>query len=98
MALETGPPSGQTVEEDAEVDQSPWWDGRQVAIRPDVPSRGFDPDDLILVKTDNERLASQTRINRYVADQKNKPEGELWPRWLSEPPEAPSESMDAGDS
>lgn len=60
----------------------PWWDGRQVAIRPDVPGPEFDPGDLVLIRTDEERLAAQAGIDKFVDDTKNKSSRELWPRWL----------------
>jgi hypothetical protein len=60
----------------------PWWDGRQVAIRPDVPGTSFDPADLILVRNDSERLAAQAGIERCVDEAKTKSSEELWPGWL----------------
>jgi hypothetical protein len=56
----------------------PWWDGRQVAIRPDVPGRDFDAGDLVLVRTDEERDQINAGIDRYVAEQEgNKSDNEL---------------------
>jgi hypothetical protein len=61
---------------------SPWWDGRQVAIRPDVPGPAFDPDDLVLVRSDEERVEVQSRIERSVDEAKEKSSEDLWPSWL----------------
>jgi hypothetical protein len=50
------------------TDSRPWWDGRQVAIRPDVPGREFDAGDLVLVRTNEERDQINAGIDRYVAE------------------------------
>jgi len=50
------------------TDSRPWWDGRQVAIRPDVPGREFHAGDLVLVRTDEERDQINAGIDRYVAE------------------------------
>jgi hypothetical protein len=64
-------------------DQSdPWWDGRQVAIRPDVPGQSFDPRNIVLVRSDSERLEAQVGIDRFVDETKGKSSGDLWPQWL----------------
>ena len=46
----------------------PWWDGRQVAIRPDVPGREFDAGDLILVRSDTERDQINGGIERFATE------------------------------
>jgi len=63
-------------------DSDPWWDGRQVAIRPDVPGTAVDPGDLVLIKNDTERLQVQAGIDRSVDETKKKSSAELWPQWL----------------
>jgi hypothetical protein len=62
----------------------PWWDGRQVAIRPDVPGPALDPGDLVLIKSDTERIEAQTGISRFVDETKSKSPQDLWPKWLWE--------------
>jgi hypothetical protein len=64
------------------VDKPPWWDGRQVAIRPDVPGREFDPGDMVLIKTDDEWDQIEPQIDAYVAEVKKTPTVELWPEWM----------------
>ena len=81
----------QQAREVVETTGDRWWDGRQVAIRPDVPSRDFDPEDLVLVKSDDERVRWQNRINSYIAEHKRAAEADLWPSWLSERPERPAQ-------
>jgi hypothetical protein len=62
----------------------PWWNGRQVAIRPDVPGPDFDPETLVLVRSDKERPAVEARIDRSIDATKKKSADELWPQWLWE--------------
>jgi hypothetical protein len=65
-----------------ETGSRPWWDGRQVAIRPDVPGREFDAGDLVLVRTDEERDQINAGIDRYVAElERNTSDNEL-DEWL----------------
>jgi hypothetical protein len=71
-------PSGQGAE------REPWWEGRQVAIRPDVPGNDLDPDDLVLIESDEERLEADVAIDHAVAATKKS--DELWPTWLAERP------------
>jgi hypothetical protein len=60
----------------------PWWDGRQVAIRPDVPGREFDAGDLVIVRTDEERDQINAGIDRYVEElERNTSDNEL-DNWL----------------
>jgi hypothetical protein len=61
----------------------PWWDGRQVAIRPDVPGSDVDPGDLVLVETENERTEMNVRIDRSMGQEAEVPDEELWPDWLA---------------
>ena len=53
----------------------PWWDGRCVAIRPDVPN--LDTTALRLVRGDAERAAVHARIAAAAA-------APAWPSWLWE--------------
>jgi hypothetical protein len=86
MGLEVELPNGQVVGSTSEAPEDPWWDGREVAIRPDVPSREFDPEDLVLVKTDDERVEVQKRIIQHVVQKLDVSDKDLWPTWLCEPP------------
>jgi len=87
MELEPRIRDGHPMDADQSDADERWWDGRQVAIRPDVPSRAFDPQDLILIKSDEERVSLQNRINQHVAEQKEGASDEsLWPSWLCERP------------
>jgi hypothetical protein len=61
----------------------PWWDGRQVAIRPDVPGSHFDPGDLVLIETDDERTEMDIRIDACVDEEAQAPSDDLWPDWLA---------------
>jgi hypothetical protein len=61
-----------------------WWDGRQLAIRPDVPGRDFDPGDLVLVQTEDEWNEIETRIDSYTNELKQQSIEQLWPEWMSE--------------
>lgn len=63
-------------------EQAPWWDGRQVAIRPDVPGSTFDPRNTLLVRNDKERLEAQVRIASFVEEIKRRTVEQLWPEWL----------------
>lgn len=74
----------QAVSGKVRPESDPWWDGRQVAIRPDVPGPGFDPMDLVIIRTDEERLKAQSRIDQSVTEIKAKSSKELWPDWLWE--------------
>lgn len=67
-----------------ESDDPPWWDGRQVAIRPDVPGRALDPGDLVLIRTDEEWVEIEPRIDDYATKVKETPVDKLWPEWMSE--------------
>lgn len=80
-------------------DDEPWWDGRRVAIRPDVPGPEFDPEDLVLIRTDDERIAAQAKINRSIDEMKAKSDKDLWPQWLWKADDdlAPREEADPGD-
>jgi len=60
--------------------RAPWWDGRRVAIRPDVPGPHFDPDALVLIRSDQERVAAQARIDQSIDETKSATD--LWPHWL----------------
>lgn len=60
----------------------PWWDGRRVAIRPDVPGPKLDPEALVLIRTDDERVAAQAKIDHSINETKKKSLKELWPKWL----------------
>lgn len=60
----------------------PWWDGRQVAIRPDVPGSDIDPGDLVLVETEDERVEMNVRIDSSMEQEAAAPDDELWPDWL----------------
>jgi hypothetical protein len=62
--------------------KTPWWDGRRVAIRPDVPGFDFDPEALVLIRSDEERMAAQNRIDRSIDETKSSKD--LWPHWLWE--------------
>jgi hypothetical protein len=91
MSSEVDIRSGRELEANDE-DVETWWDGRQVAIRPDVPSTAFDPRGLVLVETDAERLQAQSRISRYVSAQKQATSDDaLWPSWLCERPDETTE-------
>jgi len=68
----------------AKSEHASWWDGRQVAIRPDVPGSRLNTGDLVLVRDDDERLAAQAGIERSVNETKNLQPEELWPDWLWE--------------
>lgn len=74
----------------------PWWEGRGVAIRPDVPGSEIDPEVLVLVRTDDERIAAQAKINRTIDEMKAKSDKDLWPQWLwkSDDDLAPREEPD----
>ncbi len=72
----------------AREDRNPWWEGRQVAVRPDVPGSTFDPGDLILIETDGERLDMGVRIDRSVAEEAETDDSDLWPaQWLDAQPD-----------
>ena len=68
----------------ARSDDDSWWDGRQVAIRPDVPGSGLDPGSLTLIRDDDERVEAQAGIERSVNETKQMTPEELWPDWLWE--------------
>jgi hypothetical protein len=69
---------------------SPWWNGRCVAFRPDVPA-GLNVDDLCLIRTDEERAIMHERIDAAVAAGKDDP----WPSWLAPPVAEPLTSPPA---
>lgn len=71
-------------EKSEEGDDPPWWDGRQVAIRPDVPGREFDPGDLVLIRTDEEWDEIEPKIDEHATKVKETPVDQLWPDWMSE--------------
>lgn len=71
------------MEKDQEKEKHPWWDGRQVAIRPDVPGPSFDPGDLVLVETENERTEMNVRIDESVDEDAQAARDDLWPDWLA---------------
>ena len=73
----------------ARTDSAPWWDGRQVAIRPDVPGSAFDPGDLILIKNDTERVEAEIRVEESVTETKASSLEDPWPHWLWEADEDP---------
>jgi hypothetical protein len=77
----------------------PWWEGRGVAIRPDVPGPGFDPEALVLIRSDEERSAAQAKISRSIDDMKSKSDRELWPQWLwnSDDDLSPREESETGE-
>lgn len=77
-------PDGSQPKASDEVDKPPWWDGRQVAIRPDVPGREFDPGDMVLIKTDEEWDQIEPQIDDYVAEVKQTPAEKLWPEWMAD--------------
>jgi hypothetical protein len=45
--------------------ERPWWDGREVVRRPDVPT-GLDPDALCLYRTDEERRLGHAAVRRFA--------------------------------
>jgi hypothetical protein len=61
---------------------APWWEGRRVAIRPDVPGPSFDPESLVLIRSDEERMAAQAKINSSIDEMKDKSPEDRWPGWL----------------
>lgn len=61
----------------------PWWDGRQVAIRPDVPGLEFDVGDLVLVRTDVERDEINAGIDRYATEMESATSDNELDDWLS---------------
>lgn len=63
-----GPSVGSSEAEPRASTARPWWDGRQVAIRPDVPGREFDAGDLVLVRNDTERDDINGAIDRYATE------------------------------
>jgi hypothetical protein len=75
------PPGDDTGGDGSDGDE-PWWDGRRVAIRPDVPGRKLDPEALVLIKTDRERIDAQAKIEKSIDETKKKSLKDLWPRWL----------------
>jgi hypothetical protein len=60
----------------------PWWDGRRIAIRPDVPGPKLDPEALILIRSDDECVAAQAKIDDSINGMKQKSLQDLWPEWL----------------
>ena len=78
--------------------EEPWWEGRGVAIRPDVPGPGIDPEVLVLIRTDEERVAAQAKINHTIDEMKARSDRELWPQWLWESDDdlSPGEELDPG--
>jgi hypothetical protein len=65
-------------------ERDPWWDGRHVAIRPDVPGVKLDVGDLVLARTDEERDQVNVGIDRYATEvARSKSDDEL-ADWLAE--------------
>jgi hypothetical protein len=52
--------------------EKPWWDGRNVVIRPDVPGRNFNPEAMVLFKTPGERARGNAAIDRAVSEMKDR--------------------------
>ncbi len=61
----------------------PWWDGRCVVIRPDVPGH-LDISSLALIRSERERAEIQARIDAAVAEEAARPD--RWPYWLADRP------------
>lgn len=56
-----------------------WSEGRLVVIRPDVPGKRFDPEDSVILRTVQERLAAEVALDALydeVQSRKGKP-----PEW-----------------
>ena len=78
-----GPSPGSSEAEQRGTTARPWWEGRQVAIRPDVPGHEFDAGDLVLVHDDMERDQINGAIDRYATEEleRDSPDDEL-EAWL----------------
>jgi hypothetical protein len=65
-------------------DRNPWWEGRAVVIRPDVPN--VDVDSLSLVKTNKERRELSQRMSELALAEAQGSDNDGWPDWLESPP------------
>jgi hypothetical protein len=70
----------------ARENKYPWWEGRAVVRRPDVPA-DLNVDHLILPRSDGERVWMHQRVDELVAAECQRPLEERWPDWLAPPPD-----------
>lgn len=92
-----GPSVGSSEAEQRATATRPWWDGRQVAIRPDVPGHEFDAGDLVLVRNDMERDQINGAIDRYATEEseRDSSDDEL-EAWLGKDPKLVSPERSIG--
>lgn len=63
--------------------ERPWWDGRCVVRRPDVPGH-LDVSSLQLIRSEEERAEIQARIDAAVDAEAAR--ADRWPYWLADRP------------